>query len=73
MLKKDLVKLLEGVPDDTPISVVSGYEDIDCGEYDILEVITLKSTGYDIRKNDFGDTETNRRIKSSVYLLIENG
>ena len=43
MLKRELLKLLEDVPDDTPINIINDYEEMDNASYDILQVIIMKS------------------------------
>lgn len=50
MLKRELLKLLEDVPDDAPISIINEYDEIETTGYDILEVITTKGVNYDICK-----------------------
>ena len=71
MLKRELLKLLEDVPDDAPISVINEYDEIETTGYDILEVITTKSVNYDICKNDFGENEKRKSAVTYVYLLKE--
>lgn len=43
MLKRELLKLLEDVPDDAPINIINDYEEMDNTSYDILQIITTKS------------------------------
>lgn len=71
MLKKELLKLLEDVPDDAPISIINEYDEIETTGYDILEVITTKSVNYDICKNDFNENEKRKSVVTYVYLLKE--
>lgn len=71
MLKRELLKLLEDVPDDTPISIINEYDEIETTGYDILEVITTKGVNYDICKNDFGENEKRKSAVTYVYLLKE--
>lgn len=71
MLKRELLKLLEDVPDDAPISIINEYDEIETTGYDILEVITTKSVNYDICKNDFGENEKRKSAVTYVYLLKE--
>ena len=68
MLKRELLKLLEDVPDDAPINE---YDEIETTGYDILEVITTKGVNYDICKNDFGENEKRKSVGTFVYLLKE--
>lgn len=71
MLKRELLKLLEDVPDDAPINIINDYEEMDNASYDILQVITTKSVNYDICKNDFDEKEKRKSIETFVYLLKE--
>ena len=71
MLKRELLKLLEDVPDDAPINIINDYEEMDNTSYDILQVITTKSVNYDICKNDFDEKEKRKSIETFVYLLKE--
>ena len=71
MLKRELLKLLEDVPDDAPISVINEYDEIETTGYDILEVITTKSVNYDICKNNFNENEKRKSVETFVYLLKE--
>jgi hypothetical protein len=71
MLKRELLKLLEDVPDDAPISIINEYDEIETTGYDILEVITTKGVNYDICKNDFGENEKRKSAVTYVYLLKE--
>ena len=71
MLKRELLKLLEDVPDDAPISIINEYDEIETTGYDILEVITTKGVNYDICKNDFGENEKRKSVVTYVYLLKE--
>ena len=71
MLKRELLKLLEDVPDDAPINIINDYEEMDNTGYDILQVITTKSVNYDICKNDFDEKEKRKSIETFVYLLKE--
>lgn len=71
MLKRELLKLLEDVPDDAPISIINEYDEIETTGYDILEVITTKSVNYDICKNDFNENEKRKSAVTYVYLLKE--
>lgn len=71
MLKRELLKLLEDVPDDAPISIINEYDEIETTGYDILEVITTKGINYDICKNDFGENEKRKSAVTYVYLLKE--
>lgn len=71
MLKRELLKLLEDVPDDAPISIINEYDEIETTGYDILEVITTKGVNYDICKNDFGENEKRKSVETFVYLLKE--
>lgn len=71
MLKRELLKLLEDVPDDAPISIINEYDEIETTGYDILEVITTKSVNYDICKNDFNENEKRKSVVTYVYLLKE--
>lgn len=71
MLKRELLKLLEDVPDDAPISIINEYDEIETTGYDILEVITTKGVNYDIYKNDFGENEKRKSAVTYVYLLKE--
>lgn len=71
MLKRELLKLLEDVPDDAPISIINEYDEIETTGYDILEVITTKSVNYDICKNDFYENEKRKSVVTYVYLLKE--
>ena len=71
MLKRELLKLLEDVPDDAPINIINDYEEMDNTSYDILEVITTKGVNYDICKNDFGENEKRKSAVTYVYLLKE--
>lgn len=57
MLKRELLKLLEDVPDDAPINIINDYEEMDNTSYDILQVITTKSVNYDICRNNFNENE----------------
>lgn len=71
MLKRELLKLLEDVPDDAQINIINEYEEMDNTSYDILEVITTKSVNYDICKNDFNENEQRKSVITFVYLLKE--
>lgn len=71
MLKRELLKLLEDVPDDAPISIINEYDEIETTGYDILQVITTKGVNYDICKNDFGENEKRKSVVTYVYLLKE--
>ena len=71
MLKRELLKLLEDVPDDAPISIINEYDEIETTGYDILEVITTKSVNYDICKNNFNENEKRKSVETFVYLLKE--
>lgn len=71
MLKRELLKLLEDVPDDAQINIINEYEEIDNISYDILQVITTKSVNYDICKNDFNENENRKSVLTFVYLLKE--
>ncbi len=71
MLKRELLKLLEDVPDDAPISIINEYDEIETTGYDILEVITTKGVNYDICKNDFGENEKRKSAVTYAYLLKE--
>lgn len=71
MLKRELLKLLEDVPDDAPISIINEYDEIETTGYDILQVITTKGVNYDICKNDFGENEKRKSAVTFVYLLKE--
>ena len=71
MLKRELLKLLEDVPDDTPINIINDYEEMDNTSYDILQVITTKSVNYDICKNNFNENEKRKSVETFVYLLKE--
>lgn len=71
MLKRELLKLLEDVPDDAPISIINEYDEIETTGYDILQVITTKGVNYDICKNDFGENEKRKSAVTYVYLLKE--
>lgn len=71
MLKRELLKLLEDVPDDASINIINEYEEMDNTSYDILEVITTKSVNYDICKNDFNENEQRKSVVTFVYLLKE--
>lgn len=71
MLKRELLKLLEDVPDDAPINIINEYDEIETTGYDILEVITTKGVNYDICKNDFGENEKRKSAVTYVYLLKE--
>lgn len=71
MLKRELLKLLEDVPDDAPISIINEYDEIETTGYDILEVIITKSVNYDICKNDFNENEKRKSVVTYVYLLKE--
>ena len=74
MLKRELLKLLEDVPDDAPISIINEYDEIETTGYDILDilqVITTKGVNYDICKNDFGENEKRKSAVTYVYLLKE--
>lgn len=71
MLKRELLKLLEDVPDDAPINIINDYEEMDNASYDILQVITTKGVNYDICKNDFGENEKRKSAVTYVYLLKE--
>lgn len=71
MLKRELLKLLEDVPDDAPISIINEYDEIETTGYDILQVITTKGVNYDICKNDFGENEKRKSVETFVYLLKE--
>lgn len=71
MLKRELLKLLEDVPDDAQINIINEYEEMDNISYDILQVITTKSVNYDICKNDFNENEERKSVLTFVYLLKE--
>lgn len=71
MLKRELLKLLEDVPDDAPISITNEYDEIETTGYDILKVIITKSVNYDICKNNFGENEKRKSVETFVYLLKE--
>jgi hypothetical protein len=71
MLKRELLKLLEDVPDDAPISIINEYDEIETTGYDILEVITTKGVNYDICKNNFNENEKRKSVETFVYLLKE--
>lgn len=71
MLKRELLKLLEDVPDDASISIINEYDELDTRGYDILEVITSKSIKCDICKNDFDEKEKRKSVETFVYLLKE--
>lgn len=71
MLKRELLKLLEDVPDDAPISIINEYDEIETTGYDILQVITTKGVNYDICKNNFGENEKRKSAVTYVYLLKE--
>lgn len=71
MLKRELLKLLEDVPDDAVISIINEYDEMDNTGYDILQVITTKSVNYDICKNDFNENEKRKSVVTFVYLLKE--
>lgn len=71
MLKRELLKLLEDVPDDAPISIINEYDEIETTGYDILEVITTKSVNYDICRNNFNENEKRKSVETFVYLLKE--
>lgn len=71
MLKRELLKLLEDVPDDAPINIINDYEEMDNTSYDILQVITTKSVNYDICRNNFNETEKRKSVETFVYLLKE--
>ena len=71
MLKRELLKLLEDVPDDAPISITNEYDEIETTGYDILRVIITKSVNYDICKNNFGENEKRKSVETFVYLLKE--
>lgn len=71
MLKRELLKLLEDVPDDTPISIINEYDEIETTGYDILEVITTKGVNDDIYKNNFNENEKRKSVETFVYLLKE--
>lgn len=71
MLKRELLKLLEDVPDDAQINIINEYEEIDNISYDILQVNTTKSVNYDICKNDFNENENRKSVLTFVYLLKE--
>ena len=71
MLKRELLKLLEDVPDDAPINIINDYEEMDNTGYDILQVITTKSVNYDISKNNFNENEKRKSVETFVYLLKE--
>lgn len=72
MLKRELLKLLEDVPDDAVISIINEYVEIGiAGGCDILQVITTKSVNYDICKNNFNENEKRKSVETFVYLLKE--
>lgn len=71
MLKRELLKLLEDVPDDAPINIINEYEEMDNTSYDILQVITTKSVNYYICKNEFNENEKRKSVETFVYLLKE--
>ena len=71
MLKRELLKLLEDVPDDAPISIINEYDEIETTGYDILEVITTKGVNYDICTNNFNENEKRKSVETFVYLLKE--
>lgn len=71
MLKRELLKLLEDVPDDAQINIINEYEEMDNISYDILQVITTKSVNYDICKNDFNENDERKSVLTFVYLLKE--
>ena len=71
MLKRELLKLLEDVPDDAPINIINDYEEMDNTIYDILQVITTKSVNYDICRNNFNENEKRKSVETFVYLLKE--
>ena len=71
MLKRELLKLLEDVPDDAPINIINDYEEMDNTSYDILQVITTKSVNYDICRNNFNENEKRKSVETFVYLLKE--
>lgn len=71
MLKRELLKLLEDVPDDAPISIINEYDEIETTGYDILQVITTKSVNCDICRNNFNENEKRKSVETFVYLLKE--
>lgn len=71
MLKRELLKLLEDLPNDAVISIINEYDEIDTGGYDITNVIISKSVNSDICKNDFDEKEKNKSIEVFAYLLKE--
>lgn len=72
MLKRELLKLLEDVPDDAVISIINEYDEIGiAGGCDILQIITTKSIDLDICKNDFDEKQKKKSLSTFVYLLKE--
>lgn len=72
MLKRELLKLLEDVPDDAVISIINEYDEIGiAGGCDILQIITRKSIDLDICKNDFDEKQKKKSLSTFVYLLKE--
>lgn len=72
MLKRELLKLLEDVPDDAVISIINEYDEIGiAGGCDILQIITTKSIDLDICKNDFDEKQNKKSLSTFVYLLKE--
>lgn len=71
MLKRELLKLLEDVPDDAPINIINDYEEMDNTSYDILQVITTKSVNNEICRNNFNENEKRKSVETFVYLLKE--